>query len=103
MSLISKLFVLQVKTWNAFTYACQGFQEFQQRIWIVSIQKNATEQGTLLNDTFVVSEDSFSSPMSWMHKRGYNEVMISKVDKMQRSKVVKMSVDDEFHSLIRVK
>ena len=91
------------KNWLRFVAACQSVQAFQARIWIVSIQNNVSEQDAILKDTFVVSEDSFSSPMSWMHKRGYTQEIINRIDKMQRSQVVKISLDNQSHSLIRVK
>lgn len=78
-------------------------QVFQARIWIVSIQKNTDQQGALLNDTFVVSEDSFSSPMSWMHARGYSEASINKLDMMQCSHLVTIRIDEQYHSVMRVK
>ena len=103
MSLLNKLPALLAKTYARCTAACQNLQEFQQRIWVVSIKKNSSEQGALLNDTFVVSEDSFSSPMSWMQKRGYDQAAISRIDKMQRSQVVTVFLESGSHSLMRVK
>lgn len=92
-----------LKSWQRFVVACQSVQAFQDRVWIVSIQNNLNDQDSILKDTFVVSEDSFSSPMSWMHQRGYTDITINKVDKMKRSQVVNVSVDGQLHSLIRVK
>lgn len=92
-----------LKVWQRFVAACQRVQAFQDRAWIVSIQNNLNEQDTILKDTFVVSEDSFSSSMSWMHNRGYTAEMINKVDKMKRSQVINLCVNGQSHSLIRVK
>lgn len=91
------------QAWQYFKTSCQSVQIFQDRIWIVSIQKNANDGDQLLQNTFIVSEDSFSSSMSWMHDRGYSELMITKVDDMKRSNVVKVQVNEYSHSLIRVK
>ena len=99
----SKLALFLRDIWQRFTAACQTMQLFQARIWIVSIQKKMNEQGPLLNDTFVVSEDSFSSPMSWMPARGYSEASINELDMMQCSHLVTICIGEQYHSLMRVK
>ncbi len=85
------------------TRACAEIQEFQQRVWIVSIQQKSVQQSHLLNDTFVVSEDSFQCPMQWMKKRGYSVAYINRVDKMQRSQTLTIQLENSEHSLLRVK
>ncbi|WP_354624535.1 hypothetical protein [Psychromonas sp. MME2] len=90
-------------TWQKIVQTCKKVQIFQERIWIVSIQKKSADHSALLNDTFILNEDAFSSPMSWMHKRGYSDVIIEKIDKMKLSQVVKLNIDEQYHSLIRVK
>lgn len=94
---------LILHSWHRFSRACSRIQAFQKRIWIVSIQNKEAEQGSLFNDTYVVSEDDFSSPMSWMHKKGYSVAVIKKIDTMQRSQVVKVTINEQYHSLVRVK
>lgn len=100
---MNKLSAILWRNWRRFSSACQSAQAFQKRIWVVSIQKNEGEQGAILNDTFIVSEDSFSSPMSWMHQRGYTLDALKKVDNMKRSQIVKVSVEEGSHRLMRVK
>lgn len=103
MSKLGGSALILLKNWLRFVATCQRAQAFQDRVWIVSIQKNPSDQDTIFKDTFVVSEDSFSSSMSWMHKRGYIDITINKVDKMKRSQVVNVLVNGQLHSLIRVK
>ncbi|WP_415226671.1 hypothetical protein [Psychromonas sp.] len=100
---MNKITALMATNWTKFTHACSEIQQFQQRIWIVSIQQNLQSQSSLLNDTFVVSEDSFDTPMQWMEKRGYQAAMIQAVDKMQRSQTLNIELAHSQHSLIRVK
>lgn len=78
-------------------------QQFQQRIWVVSIQTGVNQQGSILNDTYLVSEDDFENPMQWMHKKGYSQAQIENIDKMKLSQVVTFTVSDIEHSLMRVK
>jgi hypothetical protein len=92
-----------LKIRSQFVAACKRVQAFQERAWIVSIQKQGTNQQSILTDTFVVSEDSFSSPMCWMKKQRYSQEAVNKVDRMRRSQVIKIDVDGQSHSLIRVK
>lgn len=103
MSIINKIRVLLEVNWKKLMQACSEIQQFQQRIWIVSIQSNQSTQSSLLNDTFLVSEDNFDSPMQWMKKQGYQTSMIEVVDKMQRSQTINIELADSLHSLIRVK
>lgn len=98
-NLISKM----QNTGKRFIKAFIDAQEFQQRIWVVSIQQAAHQQGHVLNDTYVISEDNFDIPMQWMHKKGYSADLINKVDKMKPSQVLTLQVNDIQHSLMRVK
>lgn len=99
----SKIRMWLLQKWTQLVSACQRVQLFQQRAWIVSIQKNDSNEQSILTDTFVVSEDSFSSPMSWMKKQHYSHESVNKIDKMRRSQVIKLDVQGQSHSLIRVK
>jgi len=103
MKLLGKWSVRCAVIWQGLLASCKSVQAFQERIWVVSIHNNDSEHDVLFNDTFVVNEDSFSTPMSWMHKRGYSELMLTKVDKMLRSQVMTVFLENESHSLIRVK
>ena len=71
--------------------------EFQQRIWVVSIIKDA------YTDTFIVNEGSFEEPMQWMHRKGYSAEMLARVDAMARSQVVQLEFGGQCHRLMRVK
>ena len=103
MNIINKLASMMVINWKKFTQACSEIQQFQERIWVVSIQPISGQQNTLLNDTFLVSEDSFERPMQWMVKQGYQADIINKVEKMQRSQALQIQLENSLHSLIRVK
>ena len=103
MNIFNKLATVVVINWQKFTQACSEIQQFQERIWVVSIQSTSGQQSTLLNDTFLVSEDSFDSPMQWMEKQGYQADIIKNVDKMQRSQAINIQLENSLHSLIRVK
>lgn len=103
MNIIDQISALFIVNWKKFTQACAQAQQFQQRIWIVSIQSNRGAQSSLLNDTFVVSEDNFTSPMQWMERQGYQAAVIEAVDKMQRSQTINIVLAQSLHSLIRVK
>lgn len=74
-----------------------GLCEFQQRIWVVSIIKDA------YTDTFIVNEGSFEEPMQWMHRKGYSAEMLTRVDAMARSQVVQLEFGGQRHRLMRVK
>lgn len=100
---MNKILYWMQKNWYKFKQACANLQEFQERIWIVSIQKNSGIQNSLLNDTFLVSEDSFDHPMQWMEKQGYQVEMIKNVDNMKRSQAIQIQLENSHHSLIRVK
>jgi|GEM_PF-937817 len=102
-NMLGKWSVYCTAIWQRLLASCQSMQEFQARVWVVSIHNNDSDHDALFNDTFVVNEDSFSTPMSWMHKRGYTQLMLTRIDNMQRSQVVTVFLENESHSLIRVK
>lgn len=72
--------------------------EFRSRIWVVHISESF-----LKDQSFVVNEDQFSSPLSWMKSRGYSETMLGKVEAMKRSQVLVVELGDTTHQLMRVK
>ncbi|MEB6607349.1 hypothetical protein [Aeromonas sanarellii] len=74
-----------------------GLSEFQQRIWVVSIIKDA------YTDTFIVNEGSFEEPMQWMHRKGYSAEMLARVEAMARSQVIQLELGGQQHRLMRVK
>lgn len=74
-----------------------GLCEFQQRIWVVSIIKDA------YTDTFIVNEDSFEEPMQWMLRKGYSADLLQRVNEMRRSQVIQLELGDVSHRLMRVK
>ena len=89
--------------WKRFVKAFQSSQEFQQRIWVVSIQKGEQQKNSFFNDTFLVNEDCFDTPMNWMSNKGYSAKSIKEVDKMQCSQVLTIEFENYRHSLMRVK
>ena len=103
MNIFNKFVSVMVINWKKITQACSEIQQFQERIWVVSILPTSGQQNTLLNDTFLVSEDSFDSPMQWMEKQGYQAEMIHNVDKMHLSQAINIQLENSLHSLIRVK
>ncbi|GAL37311.1 hypothetical protein JCM19240_3173 [Vibrio maritimus] len=72
--------------------------EFRSRIWVVHISESF-----LKDQSFVVNEDQFSSPLSWMRSRGYSETMLGKVETMKRSQVLVVELGETTHQLMRVK
>ena len=90
---IGQLRALAAKVTSLFAELC----EFQQRIWVVSIIKDA------YTDTFIVNEGSFEEPMQWMHRKGYSTEMLARVDAMARSQVVQLEFGGQRHRLMRVK
>ena len=90
---IGQLRALAAKVATLFAELC----EFQQRIWVVSIIKDA------YTDTFIVNEGSFEEPMQWMRRKQYSADMLQRVDAMQRSQVIQVELGDIRHRLMRVK
>ncbi|GMQ47114.1 hypothetical protein [Vibrio sp. 10N] len=72
--------------------------EFRSRIWVVHISESF-----LKDQSFVVNEDQFSSPLSWMKSRGYSQNMLDKVETMRRSQVLVVELGETTHQLMRVK
>ena len=103
MKLFNKTVRLLSINWQKFTLLCSQTQQFQDRVWIVSIQQKRGQKSNLFNDTFVVSEDSFDKPMQWMEKQGYLPETMVDVDNMQRSQALKIELENSSHSLMRVK
>jgi len=97
------MFRLLETVWKRFVTAFQSSQEFQQRIWVVSIQNGSEQKKSVFNDTYLINEDSFDTPMHWMNNKGYSAESIKKVDKMQRSQVLTVELENYRHSLMRVK
>lgn len=91
------------RVWERFVKAFQYSQEFQQRIWVVSIQKGDEQKKSVFNDTCLVNEDCFDTPMHWMKSKGYSEESIKKVDNMKCSQVLTVEFENYRHSLMRVK
>lgn len=79
------------------------FQEFKERIWIISIKKSGSSSETYLNETFVVSEDSFTSPLQWMVAKHYSSSALTRVETMKLSQLISFEVNDEIHNIMRVK
>tara|TARA_R110001592_G_scaffold290137_4_gene559235 strand:- start:8456 stop:8734 length:279 start_codon:yes stop_codon:yes gene_type:complete len=92
MNLFNKMAALLSINCKKFTLLCSQSQQFQGRVWIVSIQQKTGQKSNLFNDTFVVSEDSFDKPMQWMEKQGYQSEIINDVDNMQRSQALKIEL-----------
>ncbi|MGY4028309.1 hypothetical protein ACW5WQ_20590 [Aeromonas rivuli] len=90
---IGQLRALAAKVATLFAELC----EFQQRIWVVSIIKDA------YTDTFIVNEDSFEEPMQWMRRKGYSADLLQRVNEMRRSQVIQLELGDVSHRLMRVK
>ncbi|MGR5178343.1 hypothetical protein ACPV4B_16940 [Vibrio parahaemolyticus] len=72
--------------------------EFRSRIWVVHISESL-----LKDQSFVVNEDQFSSPLSWMKHKGYSEEMLNKVESMKPSQVIVIELGETTHQLMRVK
>ncbi len=90
---IGQLRALAAKVTSLFAELC----EFQQRIWVVSIIKDA------YTDTFIVNEGSFEEPMQWMNRKGYSAEMLARVAAIARSQVVQLELGGQCHRLMRVK
>lgn len=72
--------------------------EFRSRIWVVHVSESF-----LKDQSFVVNEDQFSSPLSWMKSKGYDESMLEKVELMKPSQIVVVELGGVTHQLMRVK
>lgn len=54
-------------------------------------------------ESYVVNEDTFSEPLQWMKKKGYQESMLNKVEAMKRSQILEFDLGRVKHHLMRVK
>ncbi|PCD88696.1 hypothetical protein [Vibrio mediterranei] len=72
--------------------------EFRSRIWVVHVSESI-----LKDQSYVVNEDQFSSPLSWMKGKGYDQEMLSKVESMKRSQILVFELGRTKHQLMRVK
>ncbi|MEX3073352.1 hypothetical protein AB3Y13_16465 [Vibrio alginolyticus] len=72
--------------------------DFQSRIWVVNVYS-----GPQKGESFIVNEDSFSAPLQWMKRKGYNTSMLQQVETMERSQIVEFDLNDVKHRLMRVK
>ncbi|EOD77198.1 hypothetical protein RN22_20100 [Grimontia sp. AD028] len=74
------------------------FFEYRGRVWIVSIRENQ-----LLNDSLIVSEDSFREPMDWMVDQGYPDDVLEELEYLKLSQSISVKVGDIEHCIMRVK
>ncbi|CZF86633.1 hypothetical protein [Grimontia marina] len=74
------------------------FSEYRGRVWIVSIRENQ-----LLNDSVIVSEDSFREPMDWMVDQGYPDDVLEELEYLKLSQSISVTVGDVEHCIMRVK
>ncbi len=72
--------------------------EFRSRIWVVHVSESI-----LKDQSYVVNEDQFSSPLSWMKSKGYDREMLRKVESMKRSQILVFELGSTKHQLMRVK
>ncbi len=72
--------------------------DFGSRIWVVSVQSGKTK-----GESYIVNEDSFSEPLSWMKRKGFDESMLAQVEKMNRSQTLDFELKDITYRLLRVK
>ncbi|AMG29296.1 hypothetical protein AL542_02335 [Grimontia hollisae] len=76
----------------------KDLSEYQERVWIVSIRDNL-----LLNDSFVVSEDTFREPMDWMIDQGYPDDVLEALEYQKLSQTISVKVGNVEHCIMRVK
>ncbi|UJF18560.1 hypothetical protein L0B53_16330 [Vibrio sp. SS-MA-C1-2] len=72
--------------------------DFEKRIWVVNIYGSG-----VMENTFIINEDSFNERLEWMVKRGYSDNLLHRVDKLSRSQVIEFSTGTENHRLMRIK
>ncbi len=84
--------------WQRLLTAFQSVMDYQQRIWVVNVRESRFQDAS-----FIVSEDSFTTPLQWMSKKGYSEAMLSDVEGMKRSQVLEFTLGDSQHRVMRVK
>ncbi|TOF36082.1 hypothetical protein CGJ24_16280 [Vibrio parahaemolyticus] len=81
-----------------FTQVMSEILDFQARVWIVYVYA-----GEHKGESYVVNEDTFSEPLQWMKKKGYQESMLNKVEAMKRSQILEFDLGRVKHRLMRVK
>ncbi|TOA92056.1 hypothetical protein CGK17_13755 [Vibrio parahaemolyticus] len=81
-----------------FTQVMSEILDFQARVWIVNAYA-----GEHKGESYVVNEDTFSEPLQWMKKKGYQESMLNKVEAMKRSQILEFDLGRVKHRLMRVK
>ncbi|EJG0784297.1 hypothetical protein ACA506_002705 [Vibrio parahaemolyticus] len=81
-----------------FTQVMSEILDFQARVWIVTVYA-----GEHKGESYVVNEDTFSEPLQWMKKKGYQESMLNKVEAMKRSQILEFDLGRVKHRLMRVK
>ncbi|AXY03677.1 hypothetical protein D1115_22600 (plasmid) [Vibrio alfacsensis] len=72
--------------------------DFRARMWVVHVYR-----GQSRGESFVVNEDSFSAPLQWMKRKGYNDSMLKQVETMKCSQILEFDLGNIQHQLMRVK
>lgn len=72
--------------------------DFGSRVWVVSVQS-----GKGKGESYIVNEDSFNEPLSWMKRKGFNNAMLERVEKMNRSQTLDFELKEITYRLLRVK
>ncbi|MGR5133713.1 hypothetical protein ACP3VU_14345 [Vibrio sp. PNB23_22_6] len=72
--------------------------DFRGRMWVVHVYN-----GQLKGESFVINEDSFSIPLQWMKRKGYNDSMLKQVEAMNCSQILELDLGNIQHQLMRVK
>lgn len=72
--------------------------EYQSRIWVIQVT-----DGKLKDETVIVNEDSFATPMQWMVSQGYCQDMLETVNNMKRSEIAILSISGLEHRIMRAK
>ncbi|WP_047044338.1 hypothetical protein [Vibrio mexicanus] len=83
---------------SKFRKAVSDVLDFRARMWVVRI-----DTGHINGESFVVNEDSFTTPLQWMKRKGYSDSMLQQVEAMKCSQVVVFDLGDIKHQLMRVK
>ncbi|HCG5559773.1 hypothetical protein P3526_08215 [Vibrio parahaemolyticus] len=81
-----------------FTQVMSEVLDFQARVWVVNVYAGENK-----GESYVVNEDTFSEPLQWMKKKGYQESMLNKVEAMKRSQILEFDLGRVKHRLMRVK
>ncbi|PSW20570.1 hypothetical protein C9I98_06875 [Photobacterium sanctipauli] len=84
--------------WPRVKQATSELLDFSGRVWVINIHSS-----TFQDESFVINEDNFSTPLQWMKKRGYEEATLQQVENMKVSQVLVFHINGERHRLLRVK